>query len=91
MFMLYMVIEHYKDRDPKPVYDRLQKNGRMFPEGLRYISSWVESNYDRCFQLMECDEPSLLEVWTSRWSDLVNFEIVPVVTSAQAAEKTLDA
>ena len=87
--MFYMVIEHFNDRNPKPVYERFQNQGRMLPDGLKYISSWMETNYNRCFQLMECGESSLLEAWTSRWSDLVNFEIVPVVTSSEAAEKIL--
>ncbi len=61
--MLFMVIERFKDRDPTPIYARLREQGRAQPEGLRYIDSWVESNFDRCFQLMECDDVILLQRW----------------------------
>jgi hypothetical protein len=83
--MLYMVIEHYKNRDAKAVYKRFQAQGRMMPEGLKYVSSWVDTSFDRCFQLMETDDPALFEQWTVHWSDLVDFEILPVMTSAEAA------
>jgi hypothetical protein len=83
--MLYMVIERYLD-GPGPVYQRAAESGRMLPEGLGYLSSWVTADgMDRCFQLMETDDPALFGVWTERWSDLVAFEIVPVLTSAEAA------
>lgn len=84
--MLFMVIERFKNRDAVPVYRRFREQGRMMPEGLRYVESWVEPNFDRCFQLMECDDPRLFEQWIIRWQDLVEFEIVPVVTSQEAAE-----
>lgn len=82
--MLFMVIEHFKNRDAAPVYRRFDENGRMMPEGLKYIDSWVEPNFERCFQLMETDDPALFQEWVDNWHDLVNFEIVPVVTSAEA-------
>jgi hypothetical protein len=81
--MLFMVIERF--RDPKLVYARARERGRLLPDGLRYVDSWVEASFGRCFQLMECDDLSLLMTWISRWRDLVDFEVVPVVTSAQAA------
>ena len=84
--MLFMVIERFKNCDAAPVYRRYREQGRMMPEGLRYVESWVEHNFDRCFQLMECDDPQLFRQWTDRWQDLVEFEIVPVVTSKEAAE-----
>ena len=84
--MLYMVIERFKNRDAKAVYRRFREKGRMAPEGLIYVGSWVETNFDRCFQLMECDDAKLLEQWASRWSDLVDFEFVPVRRSNEAAE-----
>lgn len=83
--MLYMVIEHFRNGDAVPVYQRFRDHGRLAPEGLRYVSSWVTEDLRRCFQVMECDDPALLHEWTSRWADLVDFEIVPVVTSAEAA------
>jgi hypothetical protein len=82
--MLYMIIEHFRDGDPAPVYRRFRDKGRMAPAGLRYISSWVTEDLGRCYQLMECDDRALLEQWAARWSDLVEMEIHPVVTSAEA-------
>jgi len=61
----------------------------MQPEGLRYVGSWIETNFDRCFQVMECEDPSLFESWTTHWKDLMDFEIVPVMTSAEASSKAL--
>ena len=85
--MLFMVIERFGGRDSAAaVYRRYRERGRMLPEGLRYLDSWVEPDFGRCFQLMECDDPRLLEEWTARWRDLVEFEVVPVVTSREAAE-----
>jgi hypothetical protein len=81
--MLFMVIERFKNRDPKPVYRRLAETGRSMPEGLKYINSWVEPNFDRCFQLMEADDLSLFQRWIASWSDLIEFEIVPVVSSME--------
>jgi Protein of unknown function (DUF3303) len=82
--MLFMVIEKFKNRDAAPVYRRFDEKGRMMPDGLKYIDSWVEENFDRCFQLMETDDPALFRQWTENWDDLVDFEIVPVNSSAQA-------
>jgi Protein of unknown function (DUF3303) len=85
--VLYMVIERYL-AGPGPVYERAAARGRMLPAGLEYVSSWVaRDGMDRCFQLMETSEPALFDVWTERWADLVSFEIVPVVTSADAAAR----
>lgn len=81
--MLFMVIEHFKDRDPAPVYKRFADKGRMMPDGLNYLNSWIEVGMDRCFQVMETDDPALLQEWISKWRDLVEFEVVPVVTSAE--------
>ena len=83
--MLYMVIERFKNRDAVAVYRRYREQGRMAPEGLKYIDSWVEPNYDRCFQLMECDDKRLFQEWMVHWEDLVDFDIVPVVPSEEAA------
>ena len=84
--MLFMVIERFKDRDPIPVYKRVRDQGRMMPDGLKYVGSWIEANFDRCFQLMECDDPRLLQEWLLSWGDLVQCEIVPVVPSDQTRE-----
>ena len=83
--MLFMVIERFTDRNPAPIYARLQEQGRALPDGLRYIDSWIEANFDRCFQLMECDDMQLFQQWVAHWKDLVDFEIVPVCTSKEAA------
>jgi hypothetical protein len=81
--MLFMVIERFKNQDAAAVYKRFQERGRMMPDGLKYIDSWVEANFNRCFQLMECDDPVLFQQWIARWHDLMEFEIIPVVTSAE--------
>jgi len=83
--MLYMIIEHFRDGDPLPVYRRFRDHGRLAPDGLRYVASWVTDDYQRCFQIMECDDRALLAQWTARWEDLIEFEVIPVVTSAEAA------
>jgi hypothetical protein len=84
--MLFMVIERFRDGDAAPVYRRYHERGRMTPEGLRYVDSWVERDFGRCFQLMECDDPRLLQEWIARWEELVEFEVFTVVTSKEAAE-----
>jgi hypothetical protein len=84
--MLFMIIERFKNRDLAPIYARLQEQGRALPDGLRYVDSWVEANFDRCFQLMECDDVSLLQRWVLQWRDLVEFEIVPVNPSRAVRE-----
>lgn len=82
--MLFMVIERFKNRDAVAIYRRAREQGRMLPEGLTFVGSWVETNYDRCLQLMECDDERLFGPWTAAWRDLVDFEIVPVRTSDEA-------
>ena len=80
--MQYMIIEYFRDRDAAAVYRRFAEEGRMAPEGLTYVNSWVELNFERCFQVMECADPRLLQEWMARWSDLIDFEVIPVVSSA---------
>jgi len=82
--MLFMVIETYRDGDPKPVYRRLKEKGRMAPLGARYVSSWVTTDFERCFQLMDCEDRKHLDEWMSNWSDLVDFEVIPIITSEKA-------
>lgn len=87
--MLYMVVETYTS-GPEPVYERATERGRILPDGLTYLDSWIdERTLARCFQLMETDDPSLFEEWIAAWSDLVDFEIVPVVRSGDAAARAL--
>ena len=84
---LYMVIERFRNGDAASVYRRFRDKGRLAPEGLTYISSWVGADLRVCYQLMETSDPSLLAVWIDRWSDLVDFEVHPVITSSEAAER----
>ena len=84
--MLYMIIEHFKKGDPLPVYRRFRERGRLAPDGLRYVTSWVTMDYRRCFQVMECDDINDLETWIANWRDVTDFEIVPVVTSKEAQD-----
>ena len=83
--MLYMVVERFRPGRAPAVYRRAREQGRMMPPGLQYVASWVEPDFGRCFQVMECDDPALLDAWMARWDDLVDFEVLPVVTSAEAA------
>jgi len=83
--MLYMVVEVFKNGDPAPVYERFREHGRLAQEGLSYVSSWVDDRMERCFQLMETDDRALLDEWISHWQDIVEFEVFPVITSAEAA------
>ncbi len=79
--MLFMIIEHFRE-GAAPVYSRFRERGRMAPEGLQYVASWVTRDYARCYQVMECDDRALLDQWMGAWADLVDFEVHPVVTSA---------
>jgi hypothetical protein len=83
--MVFMVIEHFRPGTAREVYRRFRERGRMAPEGVRYVASWVDLEFRRCFQVMEADDEATLREWTDRWDDLVEFEIVPVRTSEQAA------
>jgi hypothetical protein len=82
-----MIVEKFKNRDAAPVYQRFREKGRLAPEGLKYISSWVDEEFQKCFQLMETDDRESLEEWISNWNDIVDFEVYPVMTSEEAAEK----
>ena len=84
---LFMVVEHFHNGDAAPVYRRFKERGRMAPDGLTYISSWVDENLATCYQLMETADRGLLDEWTRNWSDLVKFEVHPVMTSQEAAQK----
>ena len=83
--MLYLIIENFRDGDARPIYRRFRERGRLAPEGLTYISSWVTEDFARCYQVMECADRVLLDAWIANWSDLVDFEVIPVRTSAEAA------
>jgi hypothetical protein len=81
-----MVVEHFKNKDAVSVYRRFRDRGRMAPEGLVYLSSWVDDKFERCYQLMATEDDRLLDKWMANWADLVNFEVHRVVTSQEAAE-----
>ncbi len=83
--MLYLVVEHFRDGDPRPVYARFAERGRMAPEGLTYVNSWTTDDLRRCYQVMECSDRAVLDIWMANWSDIVDFEVVSVLTSPQAA------
>ena len=82
--MLFMIVERFRDGNAVPVYRRFRERGRLAPEGLRYVSSWVTHDFRRCYQVMECDDRALLDAWIANWQDLVDFEVETVMTSAEA-------
>jgi hypothetical protein len=84
-----MVVENFRNGDPVPVYRRFREQGRLAPEGVKYVSSWVDETLERCFQLMETDDRLLLDEWMKHWTDLVEFAVYPVVSSAEAAERVM--
>jgi hypothetical protein len=83
-----MVVEEFV-QGARPVYERARDQGRMLPAGLEYVDSWVEERLEGCFQLMETDDPALIDAWIAEWSDLARFEVVPVLSSAEAARRAL--
>jgi hypothetical protein len=84
--MQFMVIERFRNQDAKSVYRRFREKGRLLPDGLAFVSSWVEADLRRCFQVMECSDVTLLQRWVAEGSDLIDFEIVPVVSGKATAE-----
>jgi hypothetical protein len=88
--MLFMVIERFRNQDAKSVYRRFRDKGRLVPDGVTFVNSWVAADLGRCFQLMECADITLIQQWVSKWSDLVEFEIVPVVPGKETAAALAD-
>ncbi|HUQ46739.1 MAG TPA: DUF3303 family protein [Gemmatimonadaceae bacterium] len=84
--MQYMVVERFR-QGPTAVYARFRERGRLAPEGLTYVNSWVSADGSSCYQIMECDHRSLLDAWVAAWSDLVDFEVIPLISSAEAADR----
>ncbi|HEV3409210.1 MAG TPA: DUF3303 family protein [Chthoniobacterales bacterium] len=84
--MLYMVIEHFKEGAPPEIYRRVRERGRMMPPGLEYVASWISDDLTTCWQVMQTEDRALFDSWTAAWSDLMEFEIVPVRTSAETAQ-----
>ena len=87
MKALYMIVERFRNGDPVPVYRRFHERGRMVPDGLTYVSSWVDQDLSRCYQVMETADRRLLDQWMQNWSDLIEFEVHPVMTSKEAVER----
>jgi hypothetical protein len=83
--MQYVIVERFRDGDPIPVYRRFRDSGRLAPEGLRYVASWVSLDLTVCYQVMECEDRALLDQWMAQWRDIVDFEVIPAMSSAEAA------
>jgi hypothetical protein len=83
--MLFMVIERFRDQNAKAVYSRFHEKGRLVPDGAKFVDSWVTADLGRCFQIMECDDITLLQRWVAEWSDLIEFEIIPIVQGKATA------
>lgn len=87
--MLYMVIEHFKNGDARPVYERFRDRGRMLPEGVEYVDSWTADDLTTCYQLMRADDVALLHEWAAQWNDVVDFEFIAVISGKEAAARIL--
>jgi hypothetical protein len=83
--MQFVIVERFHNGDPVPIYRRFRDKGRMAPEGVRYVASWVSQDLTQCYQVMECDDRRLLDEWIANWSDICDFEVIPAMTSAEAA------
>lgn len=83
--MHFVIVERFRGGDPVPVYRRFRDRGRLAPDGLRYVNSWVSTDLTTCYQVMECEDRALLDEWLAHWSDIVEFEVIPAITSAEAA------
>ncbi len=88
--MLYMVVEQFRYQNSRQVYRRVQEKGRMLPDGLHYVDSWVSSDFDRCFQLMKTEDPELFRIWIKKWEDLVDLEVIQVLPSGEASKIILN-
>ena len=85
MYMQFVIVERFHHGDPVPIYRRFRDKGRMAPDGVRYVASWVSQDLTQCYQVMECDDRRLLDEWIAKWSDICDFEVIPAMTSAEAA------
>ena len=87
--MQFMVIEHFRNQNAKAVYARFREKGRLMPDGVTFVASWVSADLARCFQVMECEDLTLLQRWVAEWADLTAFEIVPVTSGKETATALL--
>jgi hypothetical protein len=85
--MLFMIVERFKNGDAAPVYKRFRERGRLAPDGLSYVASWVDTKMERCYQVMETDDRALIDQWLANWADIVECDVIPVITSTEAAER----
>lgn len=85
--MQFMIVERFRNGDPLPVYRRLEERGRLIPEGVKYVGSWVADDLTCCYQVMECADSELLDRWLEQWRDLVDFDVIPVISSSDAAKQ----
>lgn len=88
--MLFLVVEHFRNKQARPVYERFRERGRLAPLGLKYVNSWVTDDLAHCYQVMECDDRALLDQWIAAWQDLVDFDVHPVITSAEASARVFE-
>jgi hypothetical protein len=88
--MQYLIIENFRGRDPVPVYRRFRERGRLAPPGLAYVGSWITEDLARCYQVMACNERRLLDEWIEQWRDLADFEVMPVLSSAEVLARLAD-
>lgn len=89
--MLYLIIERFRNGEARPVYERFRERGRLAPDGLQYVNSWVTPDLTQCYQVMESADRAALDAWIAAWADLVDFEVIPVITSAEAAARVFAA
>lgn len=85
--MQFVIVERFRGGDPVPVYRRFRDRGRLAPDGLQYVNSWVSEDLTCCYQVMECEDRALLDQWLANWSDIVDFEVIPAISSAEAAAR----
>ena len=84
--MFFMVIEKFRKGEQKRIYQRFETRGRMLPDGLKFVDSWIDASFNSCFQLMECDDLCLMQAWIAKWNDLVDFEVIPIAPSKKTKE-----
>jgi hypothetical protein len=85
--VLFMIVEHFRNGEARPIYERFRERGRLAPEGLQYVGSWVTADLRQCYQVMACEDRALLDQWIAAWTDLVEFEVIPVISSVEAAAR----
>lgn len=85
--MTFLIIETFHKGQAKAIYQRFDQKGRMLPDGVRYINSWIDEAVTVCYQIMESDSREKIVEWTKHWNDLAEFEIIPVIDSEEAKRR----